>query len=227
MSWGSTLTSSYVRNLAGVTNGTYDTQIQLYINSLVQEVENETGLDFFADPVSSISKVFKFTTQRNIFVLCGEILQPSAWLSITNVEVSPVMVSPVWDTLLLDRDYDLLETKVRPYPIYQVKFLSQKIYKNSQVRITGIKGFSLDNAIPSDILLFFGTCVSAYYNYLLVGGLAESSFLVESEKSLTRSVTISSTAFDTWKSPKLFSPLQIAEFEKVISKYNLLPRYPF
>lgn len=227
MAWRDVLTSSYVRQLVGIADATYDTPLQLYINSLIEAIETETYLDFEADITATISETFKFTSKRNIFVLNGLILQPSAWKEITTVELSGIEPTPTWENLIIDRDLSLIEFDKKPNPFFQIKFFCSKIKPNQQIRITGKKGFSSDASIPPQILMFIATATSAYYGYLLSGGLSNSTSLVEKEKSLTREVTFSATAFETWRSPKLFAPNQIKEFEKVLNNFNLRPRYPY
>jgi len=225
MSWSSVLTPSYLRLAVGNTDGSYDTELQFYINSLLESIETETRIDTYANPSNSISEIFTYDLEQNIFVLNGRILQPSAWQSITNLEISDGNSTPTYTTLVVDQDYSLVKHTQRPYPIFQIKFLSNLIRNNQKVRITGLKGFSLDTNIPAQIVMFLVTCVSAYYSFLVSGGI--DGQMVETEKDLTSSVTISSTAFDTWKSTKLFTPNQIAEFLKLLASYNTNSQFPY
>lgn len=227
MSWSATITPGYVRQLVGISDSSFDGALQLYINSLIQAIEYDTDLDFNADIAATISETFKFTTKRNIFVLDGEILQSSAWQEITTVEISEVQPTPVWKTLIIDQDLSLINFETSPNPIFQLKFLCSKIRPNQQIKITGKKGFSSDSSIPPQILMFIATATSAYYGYLSSGGLADGTSLVESERSLTRSVSFSAKAFETWRGPKLFAPNQIQEFEKLLKTFNLRPFYPY
>jgi len=227
MSWSSVLTATYIRQVSGLLDSSYDTELDFYIQSILEDLQIETGINIDADPTTPASITIKNSLRKNRFVLDNSILQSGAWQSITNIEIAEIQPTPIWETLVESRDYSLIEHTAKPYPYFQVKFTNFKVRENQMIRITGLEGFSLDSNIPKQILVLLTTAVSAYYNYLASGGLANGSQMVSEEASLTRRVKISDTALNTWKSPKLFSPLQIAEFEKIINKYNVFPFYPY
>lgn len=216
MSWD--IKANLLRSIKGNEDSCFDTELNAYISAIITDIEYVTGLDFdFPSGTSTVT--FKNTKRKQQFVLDGTILQLGAWQTITQVERGYIS-SPTYSTLVEDSDYSLETPRIQGYtPITELYFLCSPILSNETIRVTGTQGFS--NEIPSDLLYVMAEMVDAYFQNLSNG---TGAYTVQSERSLTRSVTYRENDLT---SLKLYTPTRIPEFLAIIKKYTIKKNYPF
>lgn len=207
-----------LRVIKGNEDSCYDTELNTYISAIITDIEYLTGLDFdFPSGIQTVT--YKNTKRKQQFVLDGTILQTGAWQTITQVERGYIS-SSTYSVLTEDSDYSLETPRIQGYtPITELYFLCSPIKELETIRITGTQGFSAD--IPPDLLYVIAEMVDAYFQSLSNG---TGAYTVQSERSLTRSVTYRDNDLT---SLKLFTPTRISEFLAIIIKYNVKKNYPF
>jgi hypothetical protein len=216
MAWS--IKANDLRALKGNEDACFDTELNYYIDSLITDIEYLTGFDFDF-PAGSQTVLFKNTKRKNEFVLDGTILQLGAWQTVTLVEKGYIS-SPTYSTLVENSDYTLEVHSTQGYtPITELYFICSPVRELETIRITGTQGFSAD--IPPDLLYVMSEMVDAYFQNLSNG---TGAYTVQSERSLTRSVTYKDSDLT---SLKLFTPTRIPEFLTIINKYNVKKHYPF
>ena len=219
MAWSDEITVSNIRNLAGILEACDDSLLDTYIKAIVADIESLTGLDFnFPSGIQTVT--FRNTIFKNEFVLHGSILQTGAWQTITLVEKSAIQSNPTWSTLTLYDDYTTETTAgIEAEAITKLFFICATVKKLEQIRITGTLGLS--PSIPADLLSIIIEMVKAYAQRLENG---QGAYDIQSERSLTRSVTYKENELS---STKIFTPTRIADFLTIINKYNVKNNYPF
>jgi len=207
-----------LRAVKGNDDACYDDELNAYISAIITDIEYLTGLDFDF-PAGTQTVTFKNTKRKNQFVLDGVILQIGAWQTVTQVERGYIS-SPTYSVLTENSDYSLETPRIQGYtPITELYFLCSHIRENETIRVTGTQGFSA--TIPPDLLYVMAEMTDAYFQNLSNG---TGAYTVQSERSLTRSVTYRDNDLT---SLKLFTPTRIPEFLTIINKYNIKKQYPF
>jgi len=207
-----------LRAIKGNEDSCFDTELNAYISAIITDIEYITGLDFDF-PSGTQTVVFKNTKRKNQFVLDGVILQIGAWQTVTQVERGYIS-NPQYSLLVEDSDYSLEIPRIQGYtPITELYFICSHIRELETIRVTGTQGFNA--TIPPDLLYVMAEMADAYFQSLSNG---TGAYTVQSERSLTRSVTYRDNDLT---SLKLFTPTRIPEFLAIIEKYNVKKQYPF
>ena len=217
--WKQQTTASQLRAVTGNIDTQFDTQIQAYIDSMTQDIEQLTGISFDYT-VGDTVITYTNTLARNVFVLAETVLLAGPYLTVTSLESSYIQPTPTWRTLELNNDYTAETSEIERYKNVITKFaFCNKMCKGQQIRITGQLGFS--ELIPNDLKFMMAIVVSSYYVRLRSGiGVYD----VDSEKSLTRTVTYIKNGLS---SAAIFAPTSIDELESIIKKYIIHPKYAF